>query len=223
VVAVDTKRKIIHLADNKKDQYDILINTSPLDLFIKSIKRADTKILKAVRGLKHNSVFIVGLGIKKAALINKSWIYFPDSRLPFFRVTYLSNYSDRNTPNSKKYYSLLCETSYSKFKKEDIKTLPERTIAGLISSGILQNSDRKNIVSKFMFDIKYAYPLPTLKRDESLKNILPALEEVSIYSRGRFGGWKYEIANMDHCVIQGKELIDRVILRTKESLWSLDN
>lgn len=44
-------------------------------------------------------------------------------------------------------------------------------------------------------------PTPTLGRDDSLKKILPKLQqEYGIHSRGRFGSWKYECGNQDHSV-----------------------
>ncbi len=46
-----------------------------------------------------------------------------------------------------------------------------------------------------------------------------ALEAQSIYSRGRFGGWKYEVSNQDHCFIQGRELADRLVLGEAEKLY----
>ena len=56
-----------------------------------------------------------------------------------------------------------------------------------------------------------AYPVPTLGRDEALAQILPELESMNIYSRGRFGAWKYEVGNQDHTTMQGVELADRLL------------
>jgi hypothetical protein len=40
-----------------------------------------------------------------------------------------------------------------------------------------------------------------LGRDDALKQILPALkDDYGIWSRGRFGSWKYECGNQDHSV-----------------------
>lgn len=44
-----------------------------------------------------------------------------------------------------------------------------------------------------MIDSDTGYPIPTLERDGVLKQVLPKLQEMDIYSRGRFGSWKYEV------------------------------
>ncbi len=55
------------------------------------------------------------------------------------------------------------------------------------------------------------YPTPYLKRDEILKVLRGELEDRNIYSRGRFGAWKYEVSNQDHSVAQGVECVDRLL------------
>jgi hypothetical protein len=170
--------------------------------------------------LRYNGVLVVGIGINRSCPSDKSWVYFPESDIPFFRVTYLSNYSPYIAP-SKGCYSLLCESAYSSYKKEKKSCIVKKTILGLIKSGIIKKDDIKHIISRFLFDIDYAYPLPTLNRDNCLQKIHPALEKIGIYSRGRFGAWKYEIGNTDHSVLQGKEVIDSILNRRKEKVWTL--
>ena len=72
-------------------------------------------------------------------------------------------------------------------------------------------------------DIPYAYPVPTLKRDAALATIHPWLMEQGIYSRGRFGSWRYEMGNMDHAVKMGVDIARRVVEDAPEELWSLPN
>ena len=217
---IDPEVKKIYFSSGREENYDVLINTSPLDKLIKSIKMSDKGLLKAASDLKHNGVFIVGVGINKPCPSNKCWMYFPDNTSPFFRVTYFSNYSPNNVPDNK-YYSLLCESAYSEFKKEEKAEIEDKTVQGLINSGLLNEVDRKAIVTKFLFDIDYAYPIPTLDRDRALREIQPELEKMGIYSRGRFGAWKYEIGNTDHSVMQGKEIVDRVLGTGKEDTWNI--
>jgi UDP-galactopyranose mutase len=47
------------------------------------------------------------------------------------------------------------------------------------------------------------------------------LEARHIFSRGRFGGWKYEVANMDHSVVQGMQWAERMVLGTAEQIYQL--
>ena len=221
ITKIDPRLKRIYLCNGKVDTYDILINTSPLDKVLKLIKGCGNDLSNPSLELKHNSMFVVGIGMNQLCPSNKCWIYFPDNDCPFFRVTYLSNYSPNNTPDRKKYYSLLCESAYSEYKEGNKSEIIEKTIRGLINSGLIERNDVKFIVSRCLFHIDYAYPIPTLKRDEVLRKIQPELEKMDIYSRGRFGAWKYEIGNTDHSVMQGKEIVDRVLNKGTENVWSL--
>lgn len=207
-IKIDITNKEVIYSDGDRRSYDILINTMPLDGFIK--RAGLVRFFEMVKELRYNSVFVVGLGINKLCPSNKCWIYFPEDNSPFYRVTYFSNYSPNNTPQGD-YYSLVCETAYSEYRPKSKERIIEDTIQGLINTGILSEEDKKYIVSTYLVNAEYAYPVPALNRDKILDSIQPYLEQNSIYSRGRFGAWKYEIGNMDHCVMQGKEAVDKIL------------
>ncbi|MFN9992530.1 MAG: hypothetical protein ACK54H_04230, partial [Phycisphaerales bacterium] len=57
----------------------------------------------------------------------------------------------------------------------------------------------------------YSYPTPSVERDAILSDVIPWLESKSIMSRGRFGMWKYEVSNTDHSLMQGVEVVNRLI------------
>ena len=78
---------------------------------------------------------------------------------------------------------------------------------------------RDDIVSRYLIDVPYAYPVPTTDRDAALNIIQPFLESQDVYSRGRFGAWKYEVGNMDHSFMQGVEIAGRLIEGTEETVW----
>ncbi len=121
------------------------------------------------------------------------------------------------TPDNKTHYSLLCETSYSEFKPVDQAKVIEETITGLVNAGLLKDEDRKDIVSTWVYHAKYSYPTPSVERDGILAQAIPFLESHGIYSRGRFGMWKYEVSNTDHTLMQGVELANRWVLGEAET------
>ena len=63
--------------------------------------------------------------------------------------------------------------------------------------------------------------MPSLGRDRALATLQPWLEAHGIYSRGRFGGWRYEASNMDHSVMQGVEWAQRMVLNEAESTYKI--
>jgi hypothetical protein len=58
---------------------------------------------------------------------------------------------------------------------------------------------------------EHGYPTPFLGRDAVLGSLLPELERHRVYSRGRFGAWKYEVSNQDHSFMQGVEVVNRIL------------
>ncbi len=222
-VSIDEKNKTIRFSDNTKESYDWLINTMPLDILVKKINRVSDAIRKKALYLKHSSGLIVGLGLRKKINNSRCWMYFPENNNPFYRVTNFSNYSFNNVPNGEtsKYYSLMSEISYSDYKQEDKGNIINKTIQGLINTGMIEEEDKKHIISEYLLDVEHTYPIPTLSRDIALKSIHEYLESVGIFSRGRFGGWKYEVGNMDHSVMQGVEVINRILLNEQENVYRI--
>src|SRR5262249_20365612 len=151
----------------------------------------------------------------------KCWMYFPESDSPFYRVTYLSNYSPKMTPPGD-HFSLLAEVSASPFKQENADDAIDRTINGLLSSKLLtpQHAASK-IVSRQLLGVPCCYPVPSMGRVRALAAIHPWLTQHGIYSRGRFGAWRYEIGNTDHSVMQGVEIAEYFVQGTPERTWAL--
>jgi hypothetical protein len=159
---------------------------------------------------------MVGIGVKQPCPSTKSWMYFPEANCPFYRVTYLSNYSPYMTPDKDTHYSLLCETSYSEFKPVDGRRIVDDTINGLVNAGMLKETDKRDIVDTWVYHADYSYPTPSVERDGILSQVIPYLEQNGIYSRGRFGMWKYEVSNTDHTLMQGVELVNRLLSNEAE-------
>ncbi|MCA9278142.1 MAG: FAD-dependent oxidoreductase [Phycisphaeraceae bacterium] len=213
LVGVDLDSRIATFDDGSTRSFDGMLSTMPVDLFITQIvtSQVPQHVRDAASRLMHSAGHMVGIGIKRPCPSTKSWMYFPDDDCPFYRVTYLSNYSPMMTPNKDEYYSLLCEVSESTYKPVNHETVVEDVIRGLENAGMLEPGERSDIVSRWHYRAEYSYPTPSVERDEILSIIIPWLEAHGVYSRGRFGLWKYEVANTDHSVMQGVEWVNRLL------------
>jgi protoporphyrinogen oxidase len=206
VIFINSKEKKIILANGQQIKYDFLINTSPL---IELVKNSDLKTkLKVYKCLFHNSLYILGLGLLGKPPFEFSWIYFPQKKFPFYRLSLTSKYSPNNTP-TKNVFSLLAETTYSRYRplKPDIEASVLKTLReiGMIKKG-------QKIISKFSRRVNYAYPVPSLGRDEVLSEIIKTLKKRNIFSMGRFGNWRYEEGSMDQALANGQNIIKTALI-----------
>jgi protoporphyrinogen oxidase len=222
LVAVDEGARTVSFSDGSGDTYDVLISTGPLDLLTRMLRSSDSKLLDAASELEHNNLLVLGLGLEKKIETDKCWIYFADADMPCYRATYFSHYSPFNVPNgnTERYSSLMCEMSYRVRETPDPEKIFEQVIQQLIRAKMLDESDRNRIVSRYHRTVAYSYPIPTLGRDAALATLQPALMRQGIYSRGRFGAWRYEIGNMDHSVMMGVEAVNHVLSGEKETVYS---
>lgn len=191
VTKIDHVAKIVYTTTGEYG-YDILINTIPLDSL--STMLIDD-IIPSARDLRKTKLRISGLGFSSPIpdeLHNKSWIYYSGDE-PCYRVTVLSSYSVNMTPKGK--WSLLCESNANISLDHVIKYF----------------SKFGNIETTWTTLLEHGYPVPTVDRDTILDTVHEVLLKYNIYSRGRFGGWKYEVSNQDHSFMQGVEVVERIL------------
>ena len=77
-------------------------------------------------------------------------------------------------------------------------------------------------MSRWHRRLEHGYPTPWLGRDEVLREVEQALHADGIYSRGRFGAWKYEVSNQDHSLMQGVEAVERILDGAAERTYNGD-
>ncbi len=217
LVEVDLAEKSLKFADGGRDRYDVLITAAPLPQLLAMLRPRPQSLLAMATQLHNSHGLVVGVGVSRPADTPRCWTYFPEGNTPFYRMTYLSNYSPNMAPPG--HMLLLTETSYSEHRPVDKARIVDSVIDGLVASGVLQESDRGLVVATHTMDIDYFYPVPTLGRDAALNEIQAFLSEHDINSRGRFGAWRYEASNMDHSVMQGVEVVDRILLGKPEETW----
>jgi len=219
-VRVDPRERRVTFADGSTSEYDHLVSTMPLDCLLRMLEDVPELRSKA-DAFQYASAHIVGIGFSGAPtqeLASKNWIYFPEPECPFHRVTVFSNYSPHNVPEPGKQWSLLCEVNERPDRAQPSEAVVDRVVSALREARFL--TDDATIVTRWNRRLEHAYPIPFLGRDELLQEVDPVLRELGIWSRGRFGAWKYEVSNQDHAFMQGVEAIDRILEGAEETTYS---
>jgi protoporphyrinogen oxidase len=212
VESIDLDGRILRFRDGSTARYDHLINTMPLERLCERCEGIDGAATKAASSLMHSSVHVLGVGLRgdrPETLRKKCWMYFPEGHSPYYRVTVFSNYSPNNAPSGEGYWSLMAEVCESPSKPVDAAGLRRWTLEALRHDGLI--GERSELVSFWHHREEHGYPTPSLGRDEALGVVLPHLDRRRVYSRGRFGAWKYEVSNQDHSFMQGVEVVNRVL------------
>lgn len=209
VNSIDCRSRVLHTARGKI-QYQSLISSAPLTWLTQAA--GEEALATRAAGLKSSSVHVIGIGLEGAppdSIRKKCWMYYPGAESSFYRVTVFSNYSPYNVPSPDSTWSLMAEVSESAHQPRDRENLVENVVSEMAAAGLIP--DARAILSRWRRTLTPGYPTPTLERDAILADVLPALESDNIYSRGRFGAWKYEVSNQDHSFMQGVEAVDRIL------------
>ncbi|PGH02851.1 hypothetical protein AJ80_08801 [Polytolypa hystricis UAMH7299] len=232
VSKVDAQKKTVTLGDGTVVGYEKLVSTMAVDALVETMD--DKELVDLSKGLFYSSTHVIGVGIRgerPERIGDKCWLYFPEDNCPFYRATIFSNYSPHNqptadtalptlsladgsapsstTPQPGPYWSIMLEVSESSLKPVDHASLLTSCIQGLVNTSLLSPTDE--IVSTYHRRFDHGYPTPTLERESVLTQLLPKLQDLGIYSRGRFGSWRYEVGNQDHSFMLGVEAVDNIV------------
>lgn len=232
VTSVNADKKVVTLGDGTKVGYKKLISTMNVDQLVE--KMGDNELVSISKGLYFSSTHVIGVGLRGGRpdrIGDKCWLYFPEDNCPFYRATIFSNYSPYNQPQKDvklptlykadgskadsteakegPYWSIMLEVSQSGMKPVDEENLLKDCIQGLINTEMILPEDE--IVSTYHRKFYHGYPTPAIERNGVLAELLPKLQAKDIYSRGRFGSWKYEVGNQDHSFMLGVEAADHIV------------
>lgn len=205
---IDPATRTAFTHDGRTWRYQHLISTVPLNHLARL-----TGLVPADQAdrLRFSSTHIVGVGVDGQPpdhLRTKCWMYFPEANSPYYRITVFSNYSPNNVPRPGEQWSLMVEISESPHKPVQADTLIGDTIRAMVEDQLIPDPAR--IISRTHRRLPQGYPTPFLGRDALVDTMLRTYEHHGIYSRGRFGAWKYEVSNQDHSFAQGYECVNRL-------------
>ena len=201
-------------------KYKHLITTAPLSGL--PLRQIDDELrLALTKQLVASGAYLVGVGFNghpPEALADKSWLYNPDlgpnkhADMSWHRATMLSNYYQGNAGEGR--WNVLFEVGLGERQLDKTKAL-EYVFESLTKLG----ADTSKAVTVWERELEFGYPIPTLGRDETLHAINDKLVSQGIYSRGRFGGWRYESCNQDYSFMQGYDAVDAALFGLPEHAY----
>ncbi|MGZ8250163.1 protoporphyrinogen/coproporphyrinogen oxidase, partial [Methylomagnum sp.] len=206
VVGISPRRHSLTLADGTSLDYGHLISTMPLPALVRCLgEEAPSHIRQAAEALRHVSVRCVNLGIGRASLTDKHWIYYPGDTV-FHRVFVQGNASPHCNPPGG--FGLTCEITYAPGKPLpcDGDELIELCIRDCRRVGLFGPDDP--VWATHQVDMPHAYVIYDHARARHVKLIRDWLAERDILLAGRYSEWEYY--NSDHAFLAGKRAADTV-------------
>jgi UDP-galactopyranose mutase len=206
VTRVIPSKHLLMLQDGTSYEYQKLISTMPLPVLVNLIgEEAPVRVREAARALRHVSVRCVNLGIGRANLTDKHWIYYPEDTV-FHRIFVQGNASPNNSAPGGT--ALTCEITYSAHKPLpcDGEALIDRCIEDCIAVGMITREDA--IVARNQVDMPYAYVVYDHARAANVETIRHWLRARDIELAGRYSEWEYY--NSDHAFLAGKKAAEQV-------------
>lgn len=169
---------------NNEREYDLIINTTPLNHFIGTLTKAPETIKDDAKKLKGNGISNVLWETKPT---DKTWTYIPAKDYLFHRYIHIGsffipnqNYAVSEVIGQHSYQEMAEAGAQDEFLKNPLD---------------YNNSDLAYVV----FDDNYY---------QSTTNIKKYLTETGIYTLGRFGEWQYY--NMDVCIKRAIDLSQEI-------------
>jgi protoporphyrinogen oxidase len=204
VTAVDLREKVAQVEGLGEIRYERLVNTLPLVDFLDLASPLPPEVKAARRRLRYNTVWNLNLGVARADVTDKHWIYYPEKKYPFYRVGCSSNFSKHLAPSG--HSSLYVEAARPGGTKVDVPKLEASILKGLREAGVLKKSDE--ISAKAWMPIKVGYVVYDFARTPAVGAIFRHLAAIGAESIGRYGGWKYSF--MEETILDGKRCAERL-------------
>lgn len=204
VVSVDLGQKTAVLEGLGEVRYERLVNTMPLPDFLDLAAPLPAAVRAARALLRWVDIHNLNIGIGRANVSDKHWIYFPEDKFPFYRAGFMSNFASDLAPKGTS--SLYIEISRRPGERADHAVLERQCVEGLRRAGVLKTSDR--VVEKLWIVIDKGYVVYDRHRTSAVSAIMRHLRSRGVWSIGRWGGWKYSF--MEETLLDGKRCADEL-------------
>ncbi len=204
--SIDLRLRVVQFRNGQEVHYRRLISTLPLPELARRAAGLPAAVRRSASRLSYVSVTNVNLGVARQGLSPYHWIYFPESRFPFYRVGFPSNLSETAAPPGQSLISVEFSHPPGQSIGRRGASAPEPrqmirlAVEGLQAAGVLRADERLTLQE--VIEIPYAYVIFDQRRARELPKILRALRRFGVLSIGRYGAWEH--SSMEDAVWQGK-------------------
>lgn len=222
---IDLKSRTVYFKNGNHQNFDILVNTLPINEFI-SYCDAPEPIEFAANSLKCTSVNLVNIVGKRKLRANYNWLYVYDLKMLSTRVTFVETLSSHNVKDG----SVALQVEVYDLQHSP---LDEKEIKQIVCKEALENGWIDEVEDVMIQRVKYANVISTNDRKTHLDKILNWLSQWgltredndldmvddwnkcqnpnigNIINVGRFAQWKYFWT--DDCVLRAKDISKRLL------------
>lgn len=170
------------------------------------------RVMEAARAMRYRDQVYLFLTLDRPRVTGDQWIYFPESHIPFGRVSEMRNFSPKMSPSGKT--SLFIE--FFCFEGDRIWNMEKE---GLVKCAMewlerLGFCSRNDLRASYLMRRKRAYPIYDVAYKEYLGTVMEYLDGFeNMHPIGRPGRFRYN--NQDHSIEMGIEAARGAMTRTK--------
>ncbi len=184
------------------------VSTIPLQALVTALHpRPPASVLAAASRLRSRDLVVVAVMINRPRVTEHTWIYVPESKIPFGRVHEPTNWSPQMAPAGKtllvaEYFCFRGDTIWNRTTSEATRL----TVDGLERLGLI---DEREVLNSVMLRIPNAYPLFEVGYKQHCERIQDYLDRFdNLHVAGRGGMFRYY--NMDHAIRSGMDIAGRL-------------
>lgn len=172
---------------NDKHEYDLVINTMPLNILPFVLQDVPNTIKEQAKKLKYNKVTNM---LWKTKPINLTWSYYPSEDTIFHRHIHIGNFF-----NPQQNFTIT-------------ESMGEHSYEEMLDYG----KKFDYLLEPIDYNVSdYAYVVYDQNYSEATKKIKKYIEEIGLFTLGRFGEWEYY--NMDVCMESAMNLVAKIEAR----------
>jgi protoporphyrinogen oxidase len=205
VVRIDTHRRRLVTAEGAFIACNRIVSTLPLDKLLKIVLGVPPRLIELAAGLEALALDLVFVAINHPVDTPIQRVYCAGPEIPAHKI--VINHNSSPHLQSLPRHGILAEVSSSEGRAWPAGELEHRVVIGLVTLGLIRSA--AEVKATRVIRVPRAYPVPTLDREERVRELTAWLENRDIYSVGRFGEWAY--INSDEALRRGLALGKRLL------------